>query len=108
VGGSPDAEPDVFVDVPHVHVGKLEIDVERLEAHLALHAQAGNLVNLVAGVHVGVDKVKIDLEDDTAGSAVEQVAEIGSEATRPGARSARSPPASATRPATLVTRSVGH
>jgi hypothetical protein len=113
-------EPDVFVDVPNVHVGKLEIDVERLEAHLALRAQAANLVNLVAGVHVGVDKVKIDLEDvdatatvkvrlenvyrilertlttidenpeilqgviETAGSAVDQVGDIGSQATKPG------------------------
>jgi hypothetical protein len=106
--------------VPNLHVGKLEIDVERLEAHLALRAQVANLVNLVAGVHVGVDKVKVDIEDvdasvllkvrlqnvynilertlttidenpeilqgvlETAGSAVEQVGEIGSEATKPG------------------------
>lgn len=108
------------MDVPNVHVGKLEIDVERLEAQLALRAQVANLVNLVAGVHVGVDRVKIDIEDvdasavlkvrlqnvynilertlttidenpevlqgvlETAGGAVEQVGEIGSEATKPG------------------------
>jgi hypothetical protein len=120
MGRAPSEEPDVFVDVPNVHVGKLEIDVERLEAHLALRAQVANLVNLVAGVHVGVDKVKIDIEDvdasallkvrlqntynildrtlttidenpeilqgvlDTAGTAVEQVGEIGTEATKPG------------------------
>ena len=113
-------EPDVFVDVPNLHVGRLEIDVESLEAHLALRAQVANLVNLVAGVHVGVDKVKIELEDvdasatlkvrlqnvynilertlttidenpevlqgvlETAGTAVEQVGGIGSEATKPG------------------------
>jgi hypothetical protein len=63
MGRPPGEEPDVLVDVPNVHVGKLEIDVERLEAHLALRAQVANLLNLVAGVHVGVDKVKIDLED---------------------------------------------
>jgi hypothetical protein len=120
MGRAPSEEPDVFVDVPNVHVGKLEIDVERLEAHLALRAQVANLVNLVAGVHVGVDKVKIDIEDvdasallkvrlqntynildrtlttidenpeilqgvlETAGTAVEQVGEIGTEATKPG------------------------
>lgn len=121
LGDRPPAdEPDVFLDVPNVHVGKLEIDVERLEAHLALRAQVADLVNLVAGVHVGVDKVKIDLEDvdasatlkvrlqnvynilertlttidenpeilqgvlNTAGNAMEQVGEIGSEATKPG------------------------
>ena len=28
-------EPDVLLDVPNVHVGKLEVEVERLEAHVA-------------------------------------------------------------------------
>jgi hypothetical protein len=40
----------ICVDVSKVHVGKLEIDVERLQAHLALRAQVVNLVNIVAGV----------------------------------------------------------
>lgn len=120
MGRPPSEEPDVFVDVPNVHVGKIEVDVERLEAHLALRAQVANLVNLVAGVHVGVDKVRIDIEDvdasallkvrlqntynildrtlttidehpeilqgvlDTARTGVEQVGEIGREATKPG------------------------
>jgi hypothetical protein len=66
MGRPPADEPDVYVYVPEVHVGKLQIDVERLEAHLALKAEVANLVNLVAGVHVGVDKVKIDLEDVNA------------------------------------------
>lgn len=44
-------------------MGELNIDVERLDAHLALRAEVANLVNLVAGVHVGVDKIKIDLKD---------------------------------------------
>jgi hypothetical protein len=63
MGRPPADEPDVYVYVPKVHVGELCIDVERLEAHLALRAQVANLVNLVAGVHVAVDKVKIDLKD---------------------------------------------
>jgi hypothetical protein len=37
--------------------------VRKLEAHLALRAEVANLVNLVAGVHVGIDEVKIDLKD---------------------------------------------
>lgn len=63
MGRPPADEPDVYVYVPKVHVGELTVDVERLDAHLALRAQVANLVNLVAGVHVGVDKVKIDLKD---------------------------------------------
>jgi hypothetical protein len=66
MGRPPADEPDVYVFVPEVHVGKLEIDVKRLDAHLALQADVANLVKLVAGVHVGVDEVKIDLEDVTA------------------------------------------
>jgi hypothetical protein len=120
MGRPPEEDPDVFVDVPNVHVGKLEIDVERLQAHLALRTQVANLLGLVAGVHVDVDKVKIDIEEvdasamlkvrlhntynildrtlttidenpeilqgvvDTVGSTVEQVGEIGTEATKPG------------------------
>jgi hypothetical protein len=63
MGRPPADEPDVYVFVPELQVGELNIDVERLDAHLALRAEVANLVNLVAGVHVGVDKVKIDLKD---------------------------------------------
>ena len=63
MGRPPADEPDVYVYVPKVHVGELCVDVERLEAHLALRTQVANLVNLVAGVHVAVDKVKIDIKD---------------------------------------------
>jgi hypothetical protein len=63
MGRPPADEPDVYVYVPKIKVGELCIDVERLEAHLALRAQVANLVNLIAGVHVGVDKVKIDIKD---------------------------------------------
>jgi hypothetical protein len=63
MGRAPSEEPDVSLDVSNLHVGKLNIDVDRLQAHLALRAQVANLVNLVAGVHVGVDRVNIDIED---------------------------------------------
>jgi hypothetical protein len=63
MGRPPADEPDVFVDIPQVHVGELLIDVRKLEAHLALRAEVANLVNLVAGVHVAIDEVKIDLKD---------------------------------------------
>jgi hypothetical protein len=63
MGRPPAEEPDVFVDVPNLHVGKLESDVERLQAHLALRTQVANLVALVAGVHAEVDRVKILIED---------------------------------------------
>jgi hypothetical protein len=63
MGRPPADEPDVSVHVPKVHVGELCIDVDRLEAHLALRAQVANLVQLIAGTHVGVDNVNIDIKD---------------------------------------------
>ena len=63
MGRPPADEPDVYVFVPKVKVGELKIDVEHLDAHLALRAQVANLVNIVAGVHVSVDQVLIDLKD---------------------------------------------
>jgi hypothetical protein len=63
MGRAPSGEPDVHLDVPSLHVGEIAVDVERLEAHLALRAQLAGLVNLVAGAHVGVDKVRIEIKD---------------------------------------------
>jgi hypothetical protein len=63
MGRPPADEPDVYVFVPQLEVGELMIDVERLDAHLALRAEVANLLSLIAGVHVGVSKVKIDLKD---------------------------------------------
>jgi hypothetical protein len=63
MGRPPSDEPDVYVFVPKVKVGELNIDVEHLDAHLALRAQVAGLLNLVAGVHVSVEQVKIDLKD---------------------------------------------
>lgn len=62
-GRSPSDEPDVFLDVPKVHVGEIYLDVERLDAHLSLRAKVANLVQIVAGVHVGIGKVELDIKD---------------------------------------------
>jgi hypothetical protein len=63
MGRPPSDEPDVWVDVPEVHVGELNIDVEHLDAQLALRTQVAGLLSLVAGVQVSVDNVKIELKD---------------------------------------------
>jgi hypothetical protein len=63
MGRPPSDEPDVWVDVPEVHVGELDIDVEHLDAQLALRTQVAGLLSLVAGVQVSVDNVKIVLKD---------------------------------------------
>jgi hypothetical protein len=63
MGREPTGEPDVHLDVPRLHVGEIGIDVDRLEAHVALRAQLANVLSLVAGAHVGVDRVRIEIKD---------------------------------------------
>jgi hypothetical protein len=63
MGRAPVEEPDVWVNVPELHVGELNIDVGHLDAQLALRTHVASLVGLIAGVQVSVDNVKIDLKD---------------------------------------------
>lgn len=63
MGRAPSEEPDVWVNVPELHVGELNIDVGHLDAQLALRTQVAGLLSLIAGVQVSVDNVKIDLKD---------------------------------------------
>src|SRR5215217_8184726 len=61
-GRPPSPEPDVFMDVPKVQVEEVYLDVEGLDAHLSLRTKLGNLVQLVAGVHVHCGKVELDIK----------------------------------------------
>ena len=60
-GREPAHEPDVFVDIRKVKVDEIYVDVEQLEAHLALRAKLANLLQVVAGVHVHLGKVEVDV-----------------------------------------------
>src|SRR4029453_5538285 len=55
-GREPSHDPDVFVDIRKVKVDEIYVDVEQLEAHLALRAKLANLLQVVAGVHVHLGK----------------------------------------------------
>jgi hypothetical protein len=55
-------EPDVYLTVPDLHVDEIKLDVENLEAHLALQARLANLLELRAGAHVGVEKVQLEIK----------------------------------------------
>ena len=61
-GRAPSGEPDVYIDVDHLRVGEICVDVEKLQADLALNAKLANLL-LVAGAHVSIDQVKVDIKD---------------------------------------------
>jgi hypothetical protein len=60
-GREPSHEPDVFIDIRKVKVDEVYVDVEHLEAHLALRAKLANLLQVVAGVHVSLGKVEVDI-----------------------------------------------
>ena len=55
--------PDVLLRVPELHVGRIELDVDNLRADVNLAATIANLVELNAGVQVGVQKVNITIAD---------------------------------------------
>jgi hypothetical protein len=59
-GSSP---PDVLLRVPELHVGRIELDVEKLQADLNLNAKIAGLVTINAGVQVSVEKVNITIAD---------------------------------------------
>ncbi|KAI4868806.1 hypothetical protein F4820DRAFT_88796 [Hypoxylon rubiginosum] len=55
--------PDVHLNVPELHVGRIELDVNNLNAEINLAAQVANLVELNAGIQVGITKVNITIAD---------------------------------------------
>lgn len=55
--------PDVYLSVPELHVGRIELGVEKLQADLNLNARVAGLVTVNAGVQVYVEKVNITIAD---------------------------------------------
>jgi hypothetical protein len=61
-GRPPSSDPDVFLDIPEVNVDEIYLNVEELDADLSLQTRLANLVQLVAGVHVHLGKVELDIK----------------------------------------------
>lgn len=55
-------QPDVLLDVPHLSVDEITVEVENLKANLSLDARVASLVQLKAGVDIGIEKVKIGIK----------------------------------------------
>jgi hypothetical protein len=53
---------DVFLDIPTVKVDEIRLNVENLDAKVALHAQLANLVRIDVGAEVGISKVELDIK----------------------------------------------
>ncbi|KAB2569311.1 hypothetical protein BFW01_g6010 [Lasiodiplodia theobromae] len=58
--------PDVYLNVPELSVGRIELDVDRLRADINLNANVAQLVQINAGVAVSVEKVNITIADVNA------------------------------------------
>jgi e3 binding domain len=58
----PRGDPDVFLDVPVVKVDSIHLEVDNLDARVALKAQVLDLVKLNAGVDVHLGKLRIDIK----------------------------------------------
>ena len=61
--GDPPDPPDVLIDVPVVKVDSIHLELDDLDAHVALRAHALNhLVKLHVGVDVHLGKVRVDIK----------------------------------------------
>lgn len=55
--------PDVYLNVPTLSVGRIELEVDDLSAELNLNARVASLVTLNAGVNVAISKVNLTIVD---------------------------------------------
>jgi hypothetical protein len=55
-------QPDVLLDIPNLSVEQITLEVDNLQAHIALDARLGNLLKLTAGADAGIEKVKLDIK----------------------------------------------
>jgi hypothetical protein len=58
----PAGPPDVLLDVPELRIDLIHLEVDDLDAHVALKAKVLDLVKLNVGVDVHLSKVKLDIK----------------------------------------------
>lgn len=56
-----DDPPDVMLRIPELHVGRIQLDVDDIRAEINLAAEVAGLVEINAGVQVGIKKVNITI-----------------------------------------------
>jgi hypothetical protein len=57
----PGPDPDVLLDVPVLNVASIHLELDDLDAHVALKAQVLDLVSLTVGLDVHLGKVRLDI-----------------------------------------------
>ncbi len=65
-----DQQPDVVLDIPNLSVESITLEVQGLEAHIALDARLANLLHLKAGADASLDSVKLDIKGVQAQAAL--------------------------------------
>ncbi|MFA9201915.1 MAG: hypothetical protein ACEQR8_12230 [Cypionkella sp.] len=65
-----DQQPDVVLDIPNLSVESITLEVEGLEAHVALDARLADLLKLTAGADARLDSVKLDIKGVQAQAAL--------------------------------------
>ncbi|MFN6946043.1 MAG: hypothetical protein ACK4ND_13925 [Cytophagaceae bacterium] len=56
-------EPDVILDVPHLKIGEIKMNVENLDAQISVKAQLANFVNIEVGTKIHIDKVNLEIKE---------------------------------------------
>lgn len=54
------ADPDVLLDVPKIHVEELSLEVQDLQARVALRTRLSELLEIDVGLDVSLDTVKLE------------------------------------------------
>lgn len=54
-------KPDVFLDVPVLNIQEIKLNVDNLDARVALRAELANLIKIDIGAQVGIQKVDLDI-----------------------------------------------
>ncbi|MGX7951796.1 hypothetical protein ACWPM1_04440 [Tsuneonella sp. HG249] len=65
-----DQQPDVVLDIPNLSVESITLEVQGLEAHVALDARLASLLHLTAGADAKLDSVKLDIKGVQAQAAL--------------------------------------
>lgn len=65
-----DQQPDVVLDIPNLSVEEITLDVQNLEANVALDARLANLLHLKAGAEASIETVKISIKGVQARAAL--------------------------------------
>ena len=59
---APPGEPDVLLDVPHLHVDEIDLKLDELDARVALRANVLDLLRLDVGIDAELRGVELDIK----------------------------------------------